>query len=396
MTPDRLARIQELLRRDHLAGWLLYNFRDLNPIAKRLAPLPPQGLLTRRWAFWIPASGDPAWMVHAIEKGSFAGRPERIETYSSWPSFTQALLTLTGGPAPIACEYSPECSIPYTSYVDAGTAELLRGLGYELRPSANLVQAVYAVWTPAQLASHRQAAAVCMAVKDEAFAYVAERLRRDLPVTEVDIQNLLLDRFAAAGIDPDHPPIVGVNAHAGDPHYAPIPERPTPVRRGDLLLIDLWGRVASDPDSVFADITWTGFAGAEPPARLREVAQVVFRARDAAVALISQRIAAGQTVAGWEVDDAARGVIAGAGYGDFFFHRTGHSLDTSIHGSGANMDNLETRDTRTLIPATGFTIEPGIYLPEFGIRSEINVFIHGDRAEVTTLPLQHELILMDV
>ena len=396
MDPNRLARIQDLLRHSQLRGWLLYNFRDLNPIAKRLAPLPSQGLLTRRWAYWIPVAGEPVWLVHAIERGSFEERPERIETYSSWSSFERALLAVTAGAGAIACEYSPACGIPYTSYVDAGTAEQLRGLGYELHPSADLVQAIYAVWTTAQLASHRRAAAVCLQAKDEAFAFIAERLRSHGTVTEVDVQSLLIERFAAAGIDPDHPPIVAVNAHAGDPHYAPRPDLPTPIRRGDLILIDLWGRVANDPDSVFADITWMAYAGAQPPAHMIEVFDVVAKARDAAIDLIVQRVSDGQELHGWEVDDDARGVIAAAGYGDFFIHRTGHSIDTTIHGSGVNIDNLETRDTRALIPDIGFTIEPGIYLPDFGVRLEINVFIHPDRAEVTTMPLQQSFITMPV
>jgi Xaa-Pro aminopeptidase len=210
----------------------------------------------------------------------------------------------------------------------------------------------------------------------------------------VDVQSLLIERFAAAGIDPDHPPIVAVNAHAGDPHYAPRPDHPTPIRRGDLILIDLWGRVADDPDSVFADITWMGYAGSQPPAHMLEVFAVVAKARDAAIDLIVQRVRDGQELHGWEVDAAARGVIAAAGYGDFFIHRTGHSIDTTIHGSGVNIDNLETRDTRALIPHIGFTIEPGIYLPDFGVRLEINVFIHPGRAEVTTLPLQQSFVAL--
>ncbi len=392
----KLALIQDLLRQQGLAGWLLYDFRGLNPIARRLAPLPPHALLTRRWAYWIPAQGEPGWLVHAIEAGAFAGQTARVFTYSSWQSLAAALLRLTDGPQVIACEYSPDGSIPYVSYIDAGTLEWWRHLGYEPVSSADLIQAVYATWSPEQLAGHRRAAATCLAVKDEAFALIASHLRRGQPVTEAEVQAFVLERLKAAGLDPEHPPIVAVNAHAGDPHYSPHPERSTPIRPGDLILIDLWGREAGNPEAVFADITWMGYAGPEPPASLVAVFDVVARARDAAVALVQTRVAAGMPVAGWEVDDAARQVIVAAGYGSDFPHRTGHSLDTSIHGAGVNMDNLETHDTRRLIPGIGFTIEPGIYRPDFGIRLEIDMFIHPDHAEVTTLPLQTAFITMDV
>ncbi len=391
-----LPLIQDLLRRQHLDGWLLYNFRDLNPIAKRLAPLPPHGLLTRRWVYWIPAQGESAWLTHAIERGSFSHGPETVLTYSSWQSFETSLLALTDGPKRIACEYSPLCSIPYTSYLDAGTVEQLRDLGYTLHPSADLVQAISAVWTPGQLDSHRRAAAVCMSAKDAAFALIAERLAAGSLITESDVQQFIAQRLYEANIDPDHPPIVAVNDHAGNPHYGPDPDHPTPIRRGDLILIDLWGRVAGDPDAVFADMTWMGYAGPQPPEPMIRVFEIVARARDAAIALVQERVAARAPVFGWEVDDVTRDVIKQAGYGDAFIHRTGHSLDTAIHGSGANIDNLETRDTRALIPHIGFTIEPGVYLPDFGVRLEINMFIHDDHAEVTTLPLQHAFVTMPV
>lgn len=396
MNPDQLQKIQTLLKNQNLKGWLLYNFHDLNPIAKRLAPIPSQAILSRRWAYWLPAQGKPAWLLHAIERGGFNARPERIETYSSWQSFEQALLTLTDGPGPVACEYSPLCGIPYISYVDSGTAEQLRHLGYTLHSSADLIQAIYATWTPAQLASHRRAVEICLQTKDAAFAAIAARLQQGIPTTELDIQRFILDRFTEAGLDPTHPPIVAVNEHAGDPHYSPTPARHAPIRPGALILIDLWGRLANNPDAVFADMTWMGFAGPRPPAKMQQVLAIVARARDAAIHLVEQRIEAGEQVHGWEVDDAARQVIREAGYGQAFIHRTGHSIDTDIHGSGVNIDNLETRDTRVLIPNIGFSIEPGIYLPDFGVRLEIDMFIHADRAEVTTLPLQYEFITMEV
>lgn len=396
LTPDRLQTIQNLLRAAGLRGWLLYDFRGLNPIARQLAPLPAAIFLSRRWAFWIPAQGQPAWLVHAIEQGHFSARPEPVHTYSSWRSFELGLLGLTGGGGAIACEISPGCAIPYTSYVDAGTAEQLRALGYALHTSADLVQAAHAVWTPTQLTSHRRAAALCLQTKDAAFALIRERLRAGQPTTELDIQGFIQERLTAAGLETDHPAIVAVNAHASDPHYSPTPARHSHIRPGDLILIDLWGKLADDPAAVFADMTWMGFAGPQPPAEMQAVFDIVAQARDAAIARVQQRCAAGDPPHGWEVDDAARGVIERAGYGDFFFHRTGHSIDTAVHGAGVNIDNLETRDTRRLIPHIGFTIEPGIYLPTFGVRLEINMFVHEQAAEVTTLPLQNAFITLDL
>jgi len=387
-------QIQSLLQRAKLSGWFLYDFRGLNPIAQRVAPLPEHAMLSRRWAYWIPAEGEPVWLVHAIEQGPFQHLPEQTFTYSSWQSFEEALLALTDGPGPIAGEYSPDCGIPYVSYIDAGTAEQLRRLGYDLHSSADLIQTVYATWTPAQLASHRAAVQICMDAKDAAFKQIARRLHSGIPTTELDIQQFILERFAEADLDPDHPPIVAVNENAGNPHYSPTPDHNSPIRPGDLILIDLWGRLQDDPDAIFADMTWMGYAGEQPPEAMQQVFDIVASARDAAIALVKQRTAAGETLHGWEVDDAARNVILEAGYGEYFFHRTGHSIDTSTHGSGVNIDNLETRDTRSIIPNIGFSIEPGVYLPEFGVRLEITMFIHADYAEVTTLPLQREFITM--
>jgi Xaa-Pro aminopeptidase len=389
--PDKIAQIQQMLRASGLKGWLLYNFQHLNPIALRMAPLPESSMLSRRWAWWIPAQGEPAWLVHAIERGQFdATQP--VFAYSSWQSFQQALLKLTQGPGPIACEYSPDSGIPYVSWVDAGSAEQWRRLGYTLHSSADLIQAIYATWTPVQLQSHRQAVQICLDAKTHAFAAIGQRLRAGVATTELDIQRLILEDFEAHHLLPQHAPIVAVNAHAGDPHYTPVPSRNSPIRAGDLILIDLWGKLKTVPDAVFADMTWMGYAGPQAPAPMQEVLGIVARARDAGVALVQARVAAGAPVHGWEVDDVVREVITRAGYGHAFIHRTGHSIDTALHGSGVNIDNLETKDTRQIIPHIGFSIEPGIYLPDFGVRLEIDMYIHADRAEVTTLPLQTAFI----
>ena len=392
MMSAKTAMIKSMLKCQKLKGWLLYNFHDLNPIARRLAPVPEGAMLTRRWAYWIPADGEPAWLAHAIERGQFSECDVRLVTYSSWKSFELALLELTDGPGPIAVEYSPDCGIPYTSWIDAGTADQLRRLGYQINASADLIQAVYATWTPRQLETHREAVRLCLDAKDLAFRTIARRLRDGIVTTELDIQQVILDYFEAHHLEPDHPPIVAVNEHAGDPHYSPAPERHSLIQSGDLVLIDLWGKLKDDPDAVFADMTWMGYVGETVPAHMQEVLDIVARARDAGVMLADARMRAGEPAFGWEIDDAVRKVIRDAGYGSYFIHRTGHSIDTNVHGSGVNIDNLETRDTRRIIPHIGFTIEPGIYLPEFGVRLEIDLYVHEDRVEVTTLPLQYEFI----
>jgi Xaa-Pro aminopeptidase len=293
-------------------------------------------------------------------------------------------------------EVSPGCAIPTISRVDAGTVELVRSLGLEVVSSADLVQVAEAVWTPEQLAGHRRAATALIAVKDEAFDHAHARLLAGQPLTEVGLQQFMVERFAAHGLESEGAPIVAVNAHAADPHFAPDPAADLPIRRGDLLLLDLWAR-EPDPEAVYADITWTAFLGAEAPPRVSEVFGIVRQARDAAVSFATGRLRAGQPVYGYEVDDAARGVIAAAGFGPAFIHRTGHSIGVSGHGNGVNMDNLETQDGRRLITGVGFSIEPGIYLPEegIGIRSEINCYVAEGDLEVTTLPLQEAVVPLE-
>ncbi len=389
----QFGEIQQALRSANLDGWLLYDFRGLNPIAARLAGLPPEGHFSRRWAYWIPAHGQPAWLLHRIEMGPFRERPERLVGYVSWQELRQALRELLGDAHRIAMEYSPENAIPYVSRVDAGTIELLRSLGYDVVSSADLVQLVEARWTPAQLAQHRTTARQLNQIKDEFFAWLSHQLQAGHTPSEVEGQQFVMDRFAALDLVTDHPPIVGVNQHSADPHYAPTVERQLAVTPGDFVLLDLWAK-PNQPDGVFADITWTAVAAAQPTAYQKEIFDTVARARDTAVQFIQQRIAAGEPIHGYEVDDACRAVITAAGYGPQFIHRTGHSIDTSTHGNGVNMDNLETEDRRHLIPGIAFSIEPGIYLAEFGVRSEINVYVGDGFAEVTTQPVQQEIVTL--
>lgn len=386
------ADIQALLQEAELDGWLLFDFRGSNPIAARVAGLPEHAVFSRRWAYWIPARGEPQWLVHAIELAPFRGRTPQPRTYVRWQELEDALRAMLDGARRIAMEYSPRCAIPYVSRVDAGTVEMVRSLGVEVVSSADLVQAVEARWSEAQLAGHRRAAAELLRIKDATFAYVADALRSGRPITEYSVQGWMAERMAEAGLVADHPPLVAVNAHAADPHYLPTADHHAAIQPGDLLLLDLWAK-GPEPDAVYADITWVALCSDQVPVRYQHICDIVAQARDAAVAYIRREMAAGRYPRGCDVDDVARGVIEAAGYGRYFIHRTGHSLGTTGHGNGANLDNLETNDTRRLLPGTAFTVEPGIYLPgDFGVRLEIDVFVHPHDIEITTLPLQNAIV----
>jgi Xaa-Pro aminopeptidase len=389
-----ISTIQALLAEANLDGWLLFDFRGMNPIAASVAPLPPQAMFSRRWAYWIPVQGEPQWLVHAIELAPFRDRPVEPRSYVRWQELEAQLQAMLGGARRIAMEYSPRCAIPYVSRVDAGTLEMIRGLGVEVVSSADLVQAVEARLTPAQIDGHRRAAAALLRIKDETFAHVAQAMRAGQPMTEYSVQQWMAGRIAEAGLVADHDPIVAVNAHAADPHYIPTAQRHAPIQRGDLLLLDLWARETA-ADAIMGDITWVALGSDRVPPRYQRICDVVAQARDAAVAFIQGEMAAGRTVRGCDADDVCRGVIEQAGYGHYFIHRTGHSLGSAGHGNGAHLDNLETNDTRTLLPGTAFTIEPGIYLPgDFGMRLEIDVLVHEGGIEITTLPLQREIVAL--
>lgn len=391
----RLDEIQAAIRVEKLDGWLLYDFKDMNPIARRVAGVPADRFLSRRWACFIPANGAPRWLVHAIEAGGMKDVAADAATYVSWQAWASGLRTLTGSAQRIAMEVSPGAAIPYISRVDAGTVDLVRSLGVEVLTSADLVQVAEAVWTPEQLASHRRAVAILLETKDRTFEHVRQRLAAGEPVTECGIQDFMLRQFAERGLEVDHPPIVGVNAHGADPHFSPRRDADTPLNWGDYLLIDLWGREPT-PDAIVGDITWVAYAGSEVPKRAQTVLGLVRDARDAAVAFARERLRAGTPVYGYEVDDACRAVIVAAGLGEYFFHRTGHSIGTTGHGNGVNIDNLETQDRRRLMPGVGFSVEPGIYLAHegFGVRLEIDCYVTENDVEVTTLPLQNEWVLL--
>lgn len=389
-----ISSIQALLAEAGLDGWLLFDFRGANPIAARIAGLPADGVFSRRWAYWIPAKGEPQWLVHAIELAPFRDWPQPPRSYVRWQTLQEELLAMFGGARRIAMEYSPHCAIPYVSRVDAGSLEMIRALGVEVVSSADLVQAAEARWSPAQQEGHRRAASALLHIKDETFDYVAWTLRKGATLTEYSVQQWMAQRIEGQGLTADHAPIVAVNAHSADPHYVPTPERSSPIKPGDFLLLDLWAK-EMEADSVYADITWVGLCADSVPRRYQRICDIVADGRDAAVAFIQREMAAGRPVRGCDADDACRAVIEDAGYGPYFIHRTGHSLGTQGHGNGANIDNLETNDTRRLLPGTAFTIEPGIYLPgDFGVRLEINVCVHESGIEITTLPLQREIVAL--
>ena len=389
----RLDRIQQVLREDALDGWLLYDFHGLNPIAGRVAGIPEGRILSRRWACFIPARGEPRWLVHAIEVGGLQDVVVNPTTYVRWQEWIDGLRTLLQGAQRVAMEVSPGGAIPTVSRVDGGTLDLVRSLGVDVVSSAHLIQMAEAVWTPEQLASHRRAVRTLLATKDLAFALIREELASGRYPTELDVQNFIMNEFRASDLVTDHPPIVAVNEHAADPHYVPHTENNRPIRPGDVVLIDMWAR-ENAPDTIYGDITWMGYAGQDVPRRVQAVFDVVRRARDAVVELARQRAQGGEPVYGYELDDVARRIITEAGYGDAFIHRTGHSLGVEVHANGVNLDNLETQDRRRLIPGIGFTVEPGIYLPQegFGIRLEIDCYVGEDDVEVTTLPLQDEFV----
>ena len=373
--------MQSDLRAAKLDGWLFYDFRGRDPIAQRILDL-PEGMRTRRWFYFVPAKGTPKKLVHKIEAQSLAALPGDTLYYAGQDELRKNVGKMLGRAKNVAMQYSPKNAIPYVAMVDAGTVELVRGSGVKVVSSADLVQKYEACWSDEQLESHRAAGAAIDRIAREAFQHAAKNVREKKAITEYDLKVWILKEFENAGIWAEEGPDIAVNSNASDPHYGPTAESAAPIREGDLLLLDIWGKRKTS-GSVYYDITWMGYLGAEVPEKYAKVFRVVREARDKAVDLILKNIAAGKPLQGWQVDKAARSVIEKASYGKYFFHRTGHSIGEKVHGNGANMDGLETHDVRHLIPRTCNSIEPGIYLPEFGIRSEVNVYIDEHEARVT-------------
>jgi len=374
--------IQSALCAAKLDGWLFFDHHRRDPLAYRILGLPEDLQPTRRWYYFLPAAGEPRKLVHRIESGSLDAVPGAKSFYSSWADQQQKLNSLLTGAKRIAMQYSPNCAIPYVSLIDAGTIDLVRATGVEIVTSADLVQEFEARWTESQFQLHLEAGKLVDKVLREAFDFVSEKLRGRHTLTEYEVQQLIRRKFAQNGLTSDHGPIVAVNANASDPHYEPSFGRTSHIQMGDVLLIDLWAKL-TEPGAVYYDITWTGFCGDVIPDTVQKVFSVVRDARKRGSQFIIDRVAQKTSIAGFEVDDAVRNYIEQQDYGDYFFHRTGHSIGTEVHGTGANMDNLESHDERRIISGSCFSIEPGVYLPEFGIRSEVNVYVGEDFARVT-------------
>jgi Xaa-Pro dipeptidase len=392
-----LDAIQSALRDSHLDGWLFYDHHHRDPIAARILGLDPQALVTRRWYYFIPASGEPRKLMHRVEQGRLDALPGSKIQYSSWQELHAGIENLLQNQKKIAMQYSPDNDIMYVSMVDAGTVEFLRSLGKEIVTSADLVSQFEAVLSEEQIASHQAAQRAIDAIVAEAWLEIGRRLRPGSGgpggtggLSEWDMVVWLREAMRRESLVWENGPDVSVNSNTSNPHYEPTQEYSAPIGEGDFLLIDIWGR-QNKPRSIFYDITWTGVIGRKPSAKEQLVFETVRIARDAAITTIESAFTAGRTIRGFEADDAAREVIRAAGFGEFFAHRTGHNIAIELHGSGAHLDNLETHDERRILPHTCFSVEPGIYLPEFGVRSEVNMLTAPGKAWVTG-KIQRELV----
>jgi len=388
-----VAAVQDRLRKAGLDGWLLYDFHGSNPIAAGLAGLTDgTHMTTRRWYYLIPATGNPRGLVHAIESHNLDALPGERSVYSGRQQLEAGLTHLLSGLKKVAMEYSPMCAIPYLSRVDAGTVEMVRARGVEIVSSGDLVQQFEAAWTDEQLATHRAASESLYRIKDRAFAMASDAVTRGRSLNEYELQQHMMRWFEEEGLVTDSPPVVAVDGNAGNPHYLPTANQCRAVVRDAVLLLDLWGK-KQDKGAVFADITWVAVTSARVPDEVSRAFRAVADARDSAVQLVVEAAQNGRDLRGWEVDEAARAVLKGQGYGDRIVHRTGHSLGENVHGNGVHMDDFETHDDRRLLPGTGFTVEPGLYFETFGVRTEINVY-RGEREAIVTGPRQSEVVTL--
>jgi len=377
-----LESIQNEIQKTGLDGWLFFDHHERDPLAYRVLGLKPPGHVSRRWYYFIPAQGEPRGLVHQVEPHVLDPLPGAKIPYARWQEQEAGLRKLLQDAKKVAMQYSPRCAVPYVANVDAGTVELIRGLGVEVGSSAELIQIFEAKWTPAQLETHLEAARRVDRIRHEAFEHIKQATRAGQPLDEYGVQQFVMRRFQECGLVTNWAPIVGANINAADSHYSPPESGSAPICRGDLVLLDLWAKL-DEPDAVYYDITWMAYCGEEVPAPMREAFAVVVGARDAGIKLVREAMAAGRTLRGFEVDDAVAGHIQTCGYGPNIRHRTGHSIGREVHGMGANMDNMETHDERPVIPWTCFSVEPALYLPTFGVRTEVNVFVEERGARVT-------------
>ncbi|HTZ96196.1 MAG TPA: M24 family metallopeptidase [Terriglobales bacterium] len=386
-----LAAIQSALRERNIDAWLFYDHHHRDPIAYRILGLPESLMVTRRWYYLIPAQGEPTKLVHKIESGHLDSLPGKKMQYAGWQELFDQIKALLAAHRDVAMQYSPNNLVFTVSMVDGGTLELVRGLGKNVIGSGDLVAQFEATLTDEQIKTHFAARDAVDAITAAAFQEIGRRVRNG-GTNEYQIQQWFMEAFRRENLLTDDPPIVGVNGNSGNPHYEPHAESSAPIHQGDFVLLDVWAKT-NTPGAVYYDITWTGFVGKAPSDRMREVFTVVRDARDAGVKTVQDAVTAGRAIAGWEVDRAVRGHIKNAGFGQYFIHRTGHSIATEIHANGANMDDLEIHDERRILPNSCFSIEPGVYLPEFGVRSEINMLVRPSVAEVTG-KIQREIVLI--
>ena len=388
-----LEHVQAALREQRLDGWLFYDHHNRDPLGLRILGMPADGHVTRRWYYFVPANGEPRKLVHRIESGRLDPLPGIKSEYSSWQELESKLETTLAGATRIAMQYSPRNAIMYVSMVDAGTVEVLRGLGKEIVSSADLVSQFEAVLTSEQIATHYEAQRRLDPILEAGWKEMGRRVRAgETGADEFSMVEFLAEEIERDGMVTEHGPNVSVGPNSADSHYEPSRASSRAIRKGDFVLIDIWAKLAGCAEAVWYDITWTGVVDREPTERERLVFDTVRDARDASIAEVKQAFASGRTIAGWQADDASRAVIEAAGMGEAFTHRTGHNIATELHGSGAHLDNLETHDERLILPYTCFSVEPGCYFPgEFGVRNEVNMITYPGRAEVTGR-IQTELV----
>ena len=389
-----LQKIQKALRDKRIDGWLLCDFRNRDYLAYRVVGLNFEKMTSRRWYYYIPAKGEPRKLVSAVERMRLDSLPGKRMVYLSWGELHRSLRKMMGSKKKIAMQYSPKNNVPYVSMVDGGTIELLKSLGYRIVSSADLVQMFVSVIPEEGYRTHIEAGRVMDRIRAEAFDMIRSAVRNSTGATEYDVQQFMMKRFKEEGLTTYDPPMVGVNDHPADPHFDTLKEGARAFKQGDTVLIDMWAK-KDVLGGIYYDITWVGYIGDNPPAKYVKIFNAVKAGRDAAVKFVQEKFARGETCYGWQVDDACRNVVKKAGFGKYFLHRTGHSITEETHGNGVNIDNLETKDDRALLPGCCFSIEPGIYLEgEMAVRTEINIFIRHDGVPEVTGEVQQELVLL--
>lgn len=387
-----IAAIQKALKTEGVDAWLFYYFHENDPLAMRILGLSDSHFVSRRWFYLVPASGEPIRLVHRIEMDALDVLPGKKLVYLGWKQLQETLHEILKGFRNVAMQYSPNNAIPYISRVDAGTIESVQAAGVKVVTSANLVQQFESNLSAAQRESHIKAVTILRQIVFEAFGEIRKAINESKPVNEYQIQQFIWKCFEENGMISNSPPIVAVNEHSGLPHYQPSADNYSEIRKGDFVLLDIWAKLKEPSDAVYGDITWTGYVGETVPEKYSEIFGIVSGARDAAVSFIKNSVSEGTVIEGRQVDDITRDFITARGYGEYFVHRTGHSIGLEVHANGANIDNLETQDERRILPNSCFSIEPGVYLPEFGVRSEIDVFVGVGEVIIGGGPIQSEVI----